>query len=97
MTSDGGLTVVFTGHTGLEKRRVLDRLCEFIYSKDPDWCDLKDIPNQSFRETREKELAQVYGAEDVLDSTFLTRPARDQQDLWRTSFLKPDFPDGLPN
>lgn len=88
MTSDGGLTVVFTGHTGLEKRRVLDRLCEFIYSKDPDWCDLKDIPNQSFRETREKELAQVYGAEDILDSTFLTRPARDQQDLWRTTFLK---------
>ena len=88
MPNNNELAVVFTGNTGLGKRRVLERLCQFIYRKDPDWLEVENLSNQNLRKNRELELAQIYGAEDVLNSTFLTSSARDQQDLWRTSFLK---------
>lgn len=88
MGDDSELTVVFTGHTGLGKRRVLERLCQFIYSKDLEWCDLKGLSNQTYRKNRERALAQIYYAEDLLDEAFLYLPVRDQQELWRNSFVK---------
>lgn len=88
MSSDSELTVVFTGHTGLGKRRVLERLCQYIYSNDPEWCEAKDLTNQTIRKNREKELAQVYEAEHLIDDTFLDLPVRDQQSVWHASFVE---------
>lgn len=81
------LRVVFTGHTGIDKDNVLRRLCEYIYSQDTQWQQLSQISEPRFRQIREQELAQYYGAEDGLTESFLIQAERDQQRLWRDSLL----------
>jgi len=88
MPEKDGLRVVFTGHTGLKKRNVLERLAEHIFSQDNDWCERARLTNPQVRKNREKELVGIYGAEDQLENdTFLKQAERDQQRLWRASFL----------
>lgn len=77
------LRVVFTGHAGLAKGRVLRRLCQYIYSQDPTWRE----SSPAERQQREKELAQVYEAEVRLRpmAGFLEMEWRAQHLAWRRS------------
>ena len=67
------LRVVFTGHAGLGKNKVLERLCQCVYENDRAWRSLPATERKDY----EKRLAQFYSAENPPDAPDVSLDMKD--------------------
>lgn len=63
MTNSFPLNVIFCGHTGLQKNKIVDRLSTYIFQHDEEWRELSRLTDSKHRIAHEQKLVWSGGIE----------------------------------